>query len=214
MKYCPTCGNAVDDAVKFCFRCGHAFPVAPVYPAETPAADAPLDSAAVPETEAPVAAEPVDGMPAAETAVPETQDPSPFVMETSAPESALAPEPAVAPEPAPAFVPTPEPAHNAPQAPQKPRKELLSTVQYILLILLFCIPVVGLVCLFIFGCGNPKNTSLKRFSLAVLILTLIVWILLIAAAIVCYVAYADTLSTFLRSFQQWFSALDLSALKL
>ncbi len=201
MKYCPDCGTAVEDAGKFCSRCGHAFPVAPVFDADgaqTPVAEPFFAPEASDWTAQPDGMPPVDcpAVQAEETADDAQSDaaadaPSPFVME--------APAPGSAPAPAPAPVPA-----------AKPRKELLSTIQYILLIILFAIPVVGLVCLFVFGCGNPKNTSLKRFSLAVLILTLIAWILIIAAAIVCYVAYADVIPGIVDSIRDWLFTAGLS----
>lgn len=58
-----------------------------------------------------------------------------------------------------------------------PKKLLLNTFQYMMLMLLFSIPVVGLVFLFIWGTGNPKNPSLKRFSAAVLLWRLILAVL-------------------------------------
>lgn len=195
MKYCPRCGKDHEDADETCARCGYSF-----------------SSASVPE---PVTAPaPVE----AENAAPVVFEPAPVVTEPVVP---AAPEPA-APTPAPVraepVVPAPTPvAPVAPEMPkpaEKPHKQLLTTFQYILLFILFAIPVVGLVFLFVFGCGNPKNASLKRFSLAVLILTLIVWILIIAAVLVGYVVYADVLPEMFASFRQWFAGPDLSALGL
>lgn len=75
-----------------------------------------------------------------------------------------------------------------------PKKQMLSTIQYILLSLLYAIPVIGLVFLFIFGAGHPKNGSLKRFSAAMLILRLLFWILILAFAIVAMVKNGRLLS--------------------
>lgn len=60
-----------------------------------------------------------------------------------------------------------------------PKKLLLNTFQYMMLMLLFSIPVVGLIFLFVWGAGHPKNPSLKRFSAAVLL-----WRLILAALFV------------------------------
>lgn len=60
-----------------------------------------------------------------------------------------------------------------------PKKLLLNTFQYMMLMLLFSIPVVGLIFLFVWGTGHPKNPSLKRFSAAVLL-----WRLILAALFV------------------------------
>ncbi len=67
------------------------------------------------------------------------------------------------------------------------KKQLLSTFQYILLTLLYALPVIGLIFLFIFGAGHPKNGSLKRYSAAMLILRLLFWIAVLALAIVAMV---------------------------
>ena len=116
-------------------------------------------------------------------------------------------EPAEAPaEPAAPVVAAPVvPAAAAPEAPEQPKaaeaapadmpvitempskKQLLSTFQYILLTLLYALPVIGLIFLFIFGAGHPKNGSLKRYSAAMLILRLLFWIAVLAVAIVAMV---------------------------
>ena len=46
---------------------------------------------------------------------------------------------------------------------------------------------IGLIFLFIFGAGHPKNPSLKRFSAAMLVLRLVFWIVLLALLIVAMV---------------------------
>ena len=89
-------------------------------------------------------------------------------------------------------VAAPEPpsavADDAPVITQIPsRKQMLSTFQYILLSLLYGLPVIGLIFLFIFGAGHPKNASLKRFSAAMLVLRLVFWIVLLALLIVAMV---------------------------
>ena len=78
---------------------------------------------------------------------------------------------------------------------EKPsRKQLLSTFQYFALSLLYALPVIGLIFLFIFGAGHPKNGSLKRFSAALLILRLLFWIALLVLAIVAMVRNGRLLS--------------------
>ena len=110
---------------------------------------------------------------------------------------AEAPEQIVTETPAPPVEPivavaAPEPpsvaADDAPVITQIPsRKQMLSTFQYILLSLLYGLPVIGLIFLFIFGAGHPKNASLKRFSAAMLVLRLVFWIVLLALLIVAMV---------------------------
>lgn len=81
-----------------------------------------------------------------------------------------------------------EPAPDIPVVTQVPnKKQMLSTFQYIALSLLYGLPVVGLIFLFVFGAGHPKNGSLKRFSAAMLILRLLFWILILAGLIVAMV---------------------------
>ena len=101
---------------------------------------------------------------------------------------------AAAPVAAPAE-PVAEPAQDMPVITQMPpKKQMLSTFQYVLLTMLYSIPVIGLVFLFIFGAGHPKNGSLKRFSAALLILRLVFWIAVLALLIVAMVKNGRLLS--------------------
>ena len=88
---------------------------------------------------------------------------------------------------------------------------MLSTFQYVLLTMLYSIPVIGLVFLFIFGAGHPKNVSLKRFSAAMLILRLLFWIVLLVLAIVAMVRngrlLSDALGQFIPAVERLFEAL-------
>ncbi|MBR0388099.1 MAG: zinc-ribbon domain-containing protein [Clostridia bacterium] len=92
-------------------------------------------------------------------------------------------------EPAPVPVAVPEqPAAEMPVITQvPPKKQMLSTFQYVVLSLLYAIPVIGLIFLFIFGAGHPKNGSLKRFSAALLILRLVFWIVVLTLLIVAMI---------------------------
>ena len=114
----------------------------------------------------------------------------------------------------------PEAPAPAPQAPvteapvvtqMPPRKQMLSTFQYFALSLLYALPVIGLVFLFIFGAGHPKNGSLKRFSAAMLILRLLFWIALFALLIVAMVKngrlITDALNTLLPAIETFLKAL-------
>ncbi len=125
--------------------------------------------------EAPIAAEaPVE--PAAAEPVAEAVPVAPVVPVQEAPQTEVA-------------------AADMPVVTQVPsRKQMLSTFQYIVLSLLYGLPVVGLVFLFIFGAGHPKNSSLKRFSAAMLILRLLFWIVLLALTIVAMVRNGRMLS--------------------
>ena len=98
-----------------------------------------------------------------------------------------------------------EPVAEAPQdmpviTQMPPKKQMLSTFQYVVLTMLYSIPVIGLVFLFIFGAGHPKNGSLKRFSAAMLILRLLFWIVLLSLAIVAMIRNGRLLSDALGQF--------------
>ena len=110
-------------------------------------------------------------------------------LKTEIPAEPVAAEPA-APVVA-AAAPVAAPAEPVAEAPQDmpvitqmpPKKQMLSTFQYVLLTMLYSIPVIGLIFLFVFGAGHPKNESLKRFSAALLILRLVFWIAVLALGV-------------------------------
>ena len=128
---------------------------------------------------------------------------APVVTPAEAPVTVEAPvEPVAAP--APAAEPVQAEASAATDMPvvtQVPsKKQMLSTFQYLALGLLYSLPVIGLIFLFIFGAGHPKNGSLKRFSAAMLILRLLFWIVVLALAIVAMVRNGRLLSDALGQF--------------
>ena len=171
MKLCPFCGSELNDDAKFCGECGKPLPE-----------DAPAvtEAPAEPEPQEPALEEPAAP---AEPAVPA--------------ESAAPSEPVIAPA-EPVIVPAAPVAEPTPDMPvitqMPPKKQMLSTFQYVVLTMLYSIPVIGLVFLFIFGAGHPKNGSLKRFSAALLILRLVFWIAVLALLIVAMVKNGRLLS--------------------
>lgn len=169
---CPNCGNELNDEAKFCVECG------------------------MPITEA---AETVSqNTEEIESAVDVGQEETPESYSSLQEESAETQETAELPEEntEPALL---EEKENAPEqtalSASEPKKEpvtvvsgtdsrlLLTSAQYFFLILLFHIPVIGLIFLFVWGLGRPRNLSLKRFSLAVLILRLIGWLIMLLCTI-------------------------------
>ena len=173
MKQCPSCGSQLNDDARFCVECGKPLP------AETPA-----ETIAVPVPEE-VPSEPVETPADAPVAAVEVPVAAVAASAVTAAAAVTAEEPA-APAKAPAEMPV---------ITEKPsRKQLLSTFQYFALSLLYALPVIGLVFLFIFGAGHPKNGSLKRFSAALLILRLLFWIALLVLAIVAMVRNGRLLS--------------------
>lgn len=134
----------------------------------------PEETPVVPEASAEVPVEPISATPA----------------DSVVPVAAAADTPTVTPDPSDVLA-----KDDMPVVTQMPsKKQMLSTFQYILLSLLYGLPVIGLVFLFIFGAGHPKNMSLKRFSAAMLILRLVFWIVLLALMIVAMVKNGRLLS--------------------
>ena len=169
MKECPYCGSELNDDARFCVECGKPLP------AEVPAEDAIPEPICTSEPAEP--AEP----PAAPVESAEPAEPAAPVVAPAAPAAAPV-APVAASEDAPVIT----------QVPSK--KQLLSTFQYVVLKLLYGLPVIGLIFLFVFGAGHPKNGSLKRFSAAMLILRLLFWIVVLALLIVAMVKNGRLLS--------------------
>ena len=169
MKQCPYCGSELNDDARFCVECGKPLPTEA--PAEAPVVE-----------EAPAVEPVVEEAPAMEPMEAPAEVPvEPVIVPAAAPvvAAAAAVEEPAAPAEAPAEMPV---------ITEKPsRKQMLSTFQYFALSLLYALPVIGLVFLFIFGAGHPKNGTLKRFSAALLILRLLFWIAVLALAIVAMV---------------------------
>ena len=186
---CPNCGNELNDAAKFCVDCGLPIP-------DEPQAEAT-------ETE----------LPAAEESVTPVVEPEPALEN----ESAIAPSPkalldSVQAIERPEQEPT-EPVEKA-EAEQKPPvtvmvqtqtdpRMLLTAAQYFFLTILFHLPVIGLVFLFVWGCGKPKNISLKRYSLAMLTLRLISCFLALAGAVVFLLGLTGMIPGFLIRIEPW-----------
>ena len=169
---CPNCGNELNEEAKFCVECG--MPI-------TEAAEAvSLNTDEI---------EPAMDVEQEETSEAENS-PKEESLETK--ETAVLSEENTEPV-------LPEEKENASGqttlSVSEPKKEpvtvvsgtdsrlLLTSAQYFFLILLFHIPVIGLIFLFVWGLGRPRNLSLKRFSLAVLILRLIGWLIMLLCTV-------------------------------
>lgn len=182
---CPNCGNELNDDAKFCVECG--MPITEPAAPEPQSAEAPEPETAAAPEEQPAGAE------------------SPLETEKQIPE-----EPAPVAEPGKPAEQEKEAGANGPAElpPAESRKEpvtvvsgtdsrlLLTSAQYFFLILLFHIPVIGLIFLFVWGLGRPKNLSLKRFSLAVLILRLLGWLFMLLFAVALLLGFSGLIPGF------------------
>ncbi len=196
MKTCPVCQQTLTDTAKFCYYCGASLlsPVteAPLSPSEAAPADL-QEELAEPTIEAEL-----------ETVIAPESEPEPV----SVPE----PEPMIIPEQKPldepAFEHESEPDQTNPSAdaPAVERKSepiivatdshsLMTTVGYIFTTILFHIPVIGLIFMIVWGCGKTKNISRKRFSLAFLIMRLILYIVVLAAAVFVLICFSGVINS-------------------
>ena len=75
-------------------------------------------------------------------------------------------------------------------------RSLLTTAQYFFLTVLFSIPVIGLIFMFVWGCGRPSNISLKRYSLAMLTFRLIACFLSLLGTIVTLLGISGVIPGF------------------
>ncbi len=162
---CINCGAEVRDGAKFCPDCGSPLAVPAPEPAPAPAPEP------VPASE-PVSV-PEPAQPAAPVQQPVYTAPAQPVQQP------VYSAPVAAPVVPPAAPAAPEPT---PEKWIEPGM-LLTTAQYFWLTILFHIPVIGLVFLFIWGCGRTRNLSLKRFALAILTMRLIGYFLWLLATV-------------------------------
>ena len=203
MKNCPVCQAELPEEAKFCPDCGASFPEE-----EIPAAAEEKTEEKPEEVTEPVPEEnpaedpvPVPEEACAEEKAPEEEKPAEEPEEVPAPQAA----PVQAEEPAAEAAPVSEEPVK-PEAPRPPMQNILvpdesrnklSTIQFMLLELLFCIPAVGLVFLFIWGAGKPRNETLRRFSASLLIWRLIIYISLLVVLICMLLFHREALSSLL-----------------
>lgn len=207
MKTCPVCQQALTDNAKFCYYCGASLLD---LASETPVPGTEPDVSALSANEVePIAVPEFDSEPETFAAPESDPIPEPIPEPTPLPE----PEPAPEPEPEPDFadVPPSEPQYIPEKPPVEPtlvseRKpdpvivatdshSLMTTAGYIFTMLLFHIPVIGLIFMIIWGCGKPKNISRKRFALAFLILRLICYIVVLAAAVFVLICFSGVITS-------------------
>ncbi len=169
---CPNCGNELNDEAKFCVECG--MPITETAEAVSQNSEETESAAAAEQEESPAEENSLveENEQVSEAAIPSEEAVQPVreeEKETAAEETAL-----------PVSESRKEPVTVVSGTDSK---LLLTSAQYFFLILLFHIPVIGLIFLFVWGLGRPRNLSLKRFSLAVLILRLIGWLIMLLCTI-------------------------------
>lgn len=160
-EYCPQCGAPLPENCLFCPACG-ASCARPSGPAPETADSAPAitDESAVPA-----------GEPAPE---------QPFAGETasSAPESGPVPPP---PGAGPRYAT--QPPRYTPSQPA-PDKNEMTTGRYLACLILFAIPVVGLVMMFVWGFGSGENVHRRRLARAALLFVALLLVLCVLFSIV------------------------------
>ena len=215
--FCTNCGSEISDNSVFCTNCGaQVRQQVPNPPPEEPiteeiaatiagsssgsSSEPAVPSEAVPEPSS--VAMPAQAPQQVAPVQPVQQEPVNSVPVQSPvyhPEPPVQPiEPAYAPIPAPV---APQPAAAAPsiQAVQ-PAGETkpVSTGLYVLMMLLMCLPIVGLI-VHIIGLATARQKSFKNYCRAVVILGIIGLLLVIAGLIVGYVML-DSINEFLADF--------------
>lgn len=211
MRFCTECGMRLDDSAEFCTECGtvvesnkETVMVEPVVESENES------EAAEPVT---VAQEPVieqtdsEQVAAVEPITEETETAvEPIVPFAVAEPAVEQPTPtgderqAIAPAPIATQQEPPQGKAKEPLINFRDKSQTLSTGQYFWSSVLFSIPILGLVFLFIWGCGEPKNGSLKRFSLAMLIARLLIWIIIVGAGIAFIILFRNKLDAIANAF--------------
>lgn len=183
---CSACGSPLRSGANFCADCGAAVPEvqeqsqfseAPAETAETMAsmaATAPPE-AAVPQPSMVSAVSPGSGAPPGMSSPQQatyTAAPAPAPVYTAAPAAA----------PAYAAAPVAAPSYGRPANPPP-----MGVIGYFLTMLVFYIPIVGLVLAFVWAFGQNPNQSRKKFARA----QILVWALLILILVVSMILGGD-----------------------
>ncbi len=158
-KFCTNCGAELADGAVFCTECGTKLAPAEPQPEPVPTAD----PAPVPvESPAPAMAEPASAVPATPAPAPAYPAPNPYQTQ----------EPYQQPY-------TAQPAASAP--PAKENKPV-STIGFMLLQLLYVIPVVGFICSLVLAIA-PRNKNVRHHALANFLWKIILLVLFVYGCI-------------------------------
>ncbi len=216
MKTCPVCQKLVNDETKFCYYCGASLMnLAPEMPApeSVPEEQTSVEDAAPSIEPEPVAIEePTASEEPAAIEEPAAEESAPVEAPTAETSEPIVIGEPVKAEPTPASDEQPA-AAEAPVAPPAPApvvnatdsRSLMTTAGYIFSTILFHIPVIGLIFLFIWGCGRPKNISLKRYSLAWLIMRLLGIIFILSCTVFVLICYSGKFPILTQAFTEFFS---------
>ena len=153
MANCTQCGAELKSGSRFCAECG----------------------AAVGVVASPVAAEPTPAPTSAPAPTPAAPAPAP--QPVTQPQSIPQPPKAAPAQGRPAYTPPP-PAYTPPTAGETPppagsKYELISTGGFIGIMLLMCIPVVGLILMIVWACGGCRKIQKRNLARAGLIMMVI-----------------------------------------
>ncbi len=163
-KLCPTCGASMEEEKKFCTQCGGSLAEAPV-----------IETQPAPELQpAPQPAPQAEPQPAPQQTPPPRQTPRPAARPVRQPQYQAQP----------VYQAQPQMAYgDAPPAPGS-KYEPISTGGYIGIMLLMCIPLVGLILMVVWACGGCKKINkrnLARASLVMAMIALVICLILGAA---------------------------------
>ncbi len=187
---CSACGSPLPPGANFCADCGAAA-AAVQEPGQffeesaesTAAVSAAPAEAGAPMTAAPARASTEASVSAAAVAPPKARQETFAAAATAGPALAMAAGPAAA---APmAAAPAPAPYGKA----ANPRP--MSVIGYLLTMLAFSIPIVGLVLAFLWAFGQNASLNRRNFARA----QIIVWALILLIVILCFIFGGDTITT-------------------
>ena len=195
---CPNCGEPITESKKFCINCGAKIEIK----AEPEPEPEPQPK---PEPEPEPTPEPKPGTPKIQLQLEHDFDSFDVPDNSNAPEPEPPPKPPEQPEPPP-FIPPPPPATpvfsggppappvtqaqnaDADAAPPKGSKYTpTGTLAYMGLMILFNLPIIGLITSIILACG--KNVNRKNYGKAVLIFKIIGYVIAIGCAVTLWVIW-------------------------
>ncbi len=165
--FCPKCGTSVPDGSKFCETCGNNMQLAE------------QENQAQPETQ---------------EATPQYEPPKPVQPEPPKP----VPQPVYQPQPQPSAYqpqpnyqtrPQPAPVYQNNGAGTDPREKVYGVGGWLGSMVVLCIPIVGIVMMFVWIFSSKVNKNKKNFAIAALILTVIgiVLSIILSASIIAFV---------------------------